>query len=125
VREPDGLAMSSRNVHLSPAERRRATALHRALAVAAEALRDGERDAADIVARATAVLDAAEVQTEYFTLADPVDLRPVERVDHDVIALVAARVGRTRLIDNQLLSTAPEPALPAAAGSHTTNTGRS
>lgn len=125
VREPDGLAMSSRNVRLSPSERRRATALHRALGAAEEALRDGERDATAIAARATAVLDAADVQTEYFTLADPDDLRPVERVEHDVIALVAARVGRTRLIDNQLLSTALEPALPAAAGSHTTDTGRS
>ncbi len=125
VREPDGLAMSSRNAQLSASERRRATALHRALAAAATALREGERDGSEIVARAEAVLAAADVETEYFTLADPDTLAPLERVEGDALALVAARLGRTRLIDNQPLSAAPQPVTPAAAGGATTNTRRS
>jgi pantoate--beta-alanine ligase len=105
VREPDGLAMSSRNALLNADERERATALSRALATAQRAVRDGERDAAAVTARARAELDAAAVDTEYFELVSSTTLDPVTTINGDVLAVVAARVGTTRLIDNQRLST--------------------
>jgi pantoate--beta-alanine ligase len=103
VREPDGLAMSSRNVRLSPAERARATSLHRALAVATEAVAAGERDAAAVKASAIAALDCAGVEPEYFELVSADTLAPVPRIEGEVLVLVAARVGATRLIDNEII----------------------
>lgn len=105
VREPDGLAMSSRNAHLSPEERARALALHRALSQADDAVAAGERDAAAITAGGLATLRAAGVEPEYFELVSPATLARVTEIDGPVLALVAARVGSTRLIDNQLLTT--------------------
>jgi pantoate--beta-alanine ligase len=107
IREPDGLALSSRNVHLSPEDRVRATALNRALGVAAGRLASGEQDASRISAEARSVLDDAGVETEYFALVDPVRLSPVTHVTRPVLALVAARVGSTRLIDNRVLEPVP------------------
>jgi pantoate--beta-alanine ligase len=107
VREPDGLAMSSRNVRLSTIERRRATALHRSLMTADESVAAGERDPSVVTARARAELDAADVETEYFELVHADTLVPITQIDQTpVLALVAARVGSTHLIDNQQLSTA-------------------
>jgi pantoate--beta-alanine ligase len=106
VREPDGLAMSSRNVRLSPSERDRATALNRALRAAARAVASGERRATAVRARALEELKAADIEPEYLELVSADSLVPVDRVEGDVLALVAARVGTTRLIDNQSLSTA-------------------
>ena len=103
MREPDGLALSSRNAHLSPVDRGRATALHRALAVVQEAVDDGERDPAVLRARAHAELSGAEIEPDYLELVSPDTLAPVNRIDGDVLAVVAARVGDTRLIDNQLV----------------------
>jgi pantoate--beta-alanine ligase len=130
VREPDGLAMSSRNSLLSAAERERASAISRALRTAQSAVACGERDAGAIAARARAELDGAGVETEYFELVAQDTLEPVAIVEGDVLAVVAARVGTTRLIDNQLLSTAgsegpgaPRPAHPVAAGSIDDNGG--
>lgn len=105
VREPDGLAMSSRNAHLSAAERERAAALSRALDAAQTAVDNGELSAAAVAALAHTELDAADVDTEYFALVSSDTLAPVETIDGDVLAVVAARVGNTRLIDNQPLST--------------------
>jgi pantoate--beta-alanine ligase len=105
IREPDGLAMSSRNAHLSDDERARAIALHRALKAAAQAVDAGERDPAAVTAAGRAELDAAHVDTEYFELVSQDTLDPVPHVNGDVLAVVAARVGTTRLIDNQPLST--------------------
>ena len=110
IREPDGLARSSRNALLSPGERTRATALYRALQAADAAVLAGERDAAAVCARGRAELDAAGVETEYFELVSADTLAPVPEVDGPVLAVVAARVGTTRLIDNQLLSTAKRTA---------------
>lgn len=112
VREPDGLAMSSRNAHLTPGERVRARALNRALRAADASVRAGEREAAPVIALARAELDAARVETEYFELVSATTLTPVDKVEGPVLAVVAARVGTTRLIDNHMLSTAMQAAWP-------------
>jgi len=104
VREPDGLAMSSRNAYLTPEERPRALALSRALAAAREAVEGGESDAAAVAAAARAPMDALGVEPEYLAVVDPETFQPVATVDGDVLVAVAARVGRARLIDNATIS---------------------
>jgi len=103
VREPDGLALSSRNVHLKGADRGRALALRRALEAAAETVAAGERDPHAIEHAGRSAMEGLGVEAEYVALVGPDDLRPVERVDGDVLVAVAARVGPTRLIDNTIL----------------------
>jgi pantoate--beta-alanine ligase len=103
VRDPDGLALSSRNAYLSPAERDRALALSRSLLAAEAAVSDGTRDAAAVVAAARAELDRAGVEPDYLQLRSARDLSPVERVNGSTLLAVAARVGRARLIDNAIL----------------------
>jgi pantoate--beta-alanine ligase len=103
VRELDGLAMSSRNSRLDPEQRRRAAALHRALEAAEAAVAAGDRDASSVVAQARAELIAAELEPEYVELVSAETLTPVRSVDGDVLAVIAARVGQTRLIDNQII----------------------
>jgi pantoate--beta-alanine ligase len=111
VREPDGLAMSSRNEYLSPEERVRARALSRGLAAAVRAFRAGERDAARLRETARAVLAAEPgVEVEYVELVDPETLDPVGRASERDVLAVAARVGPARLIDNVILG-APDPQL--------------
>ncbi|HET9721282.1 MAG TPA: pantoate--beta-alanine ligase, partial [Solirubrobacteraceae bacterium] len=105
VREPDGLAMSSRNAHLNTEERQQALALSRSLRAAAEAVAGGEHDPAAVRARALSELHAAHVDPEYFELVSPETFEPVQTVQASVLAVVAARVGGTRLIDNQTLLT--------------------
>jgi pantoate--beta-alanine ligase len=100
VREPDGLALSSRNAYLSPDERRRALALSAALREAAEAAAGGERDAARLAARARARLEAAGARVDYVELVHPERLAPVARAEPGTRMLIAAIVGKTRLIDN-------------------------
>jgi pantoate--beta-alanine ligase len=104
VREPDGLALSSRNVHLRGADRERALALKRGLDAAAGAVAAGERDPGAIVRAGRAAMSELGVDPEYLAVVRPDDLRPVERVDGDVLVAVAARVGTTRLIDNVIVS---------------------
>ncbi|ABD13721.1 pantothenate synthetase [Frankia casuarinae] len=112
VREPDGLAMSSRNVYLTPDQRRSALALSRALAAGARA-QAGGRDT--VLATAREVLAAADgVDVDYLALASPDDLRPVR--SGPALLLVAARVGTTRLIDNIDLVLPPESPAPAPTG---------
>jgi pantoate--beta-alanine ligase len=103
VRDPDGLALSSRNARLSPADRARATALHRALAAVQDAVRDGERDPAALRAQAYAELKAADIDPDYVELVSADTLAPVTQVEDDFLAVLAAHVGGTRLIDNQLI----------------------
>ncbi len=103
IRESDGLAMSSRNVHLSPAERERATGLQRALHAVQDAVAAGERDALTARSAGLAELTRARIQPDYLELVDTDTLAPVEQIDGDVLAVVAARVGATRLIDNQTI----------------------
>ena len=101
VREPDGLALSSRNVYLTPAERAAAPALFRALQAGAAAIRTGERDpqaVIDLVAGRISAEPLAEL--DYVEVVDPVSLRRPERLTGEVRLLVAARFGRPRLLDN-------------------------
>ena len=107
VREPDGLALSSRNVHLSPEDRRRAVALSRALQTAETAVAGGERDAGAIADRARAAMD--DVEPDYLALVDPDSFEPITNVNGRVLVAVAARVGDTRLIDNTIITTAATP----------------
>ncbi|MGZ4174167.1 MAG: pantoate--beta-alanine ligase, partial [Solirubrobacteraceae bacterium] len=103
VREPDGLAMSSRNEHLAGSERERATALHRALEAVQTAVSGGERDAGAALARGREQLAQSELEPEYLELVTTDTLAPVSAIDGEVLAVVAARVGATRLIDNQII----------------------
>jgi pantoate--beta-alanine ligase len=103
VREPSGLAMSSRNAYLSDEERGRAAAISRALGAAETVVTEGERDPERVLAAARAVLDAAGIEPEYLELRSAEDLSPVERVNGSTLLAVAARVGRARLIDNAIL----------------------
>jgi len=103
VREPDGLAMSSRNVYLDADARARATALNRALDAAAAVHRAGVRDAEGIRSSALAVLADAGIDPEYLELRDASTLAAVDSVERDALVLVAARVGAARLIDNLFL----------------------
>jgi len=110
VREPDGLALSSRNVHLRGADRERAIALKRGLDAAAAAHAAGERDAEAILRAGRAAMADLGVEPEYLALVGPDDLRPVEHVDGQdrLLLVVAARVGPTRLIDNTILRPVPK-----------------
>jgi len=105
VREPDGLALSSRNVHLRGADRERALALKRGLDAVAAAYAAGERDPQAIARAGRAAMAQLGVEPEYLALVRPDDLRPVETLDGagEVLVAVAARVGPTRLIDNTIL----------------------
>jgi pantoate--beta-alanine ligase len=106
VREPDGLALSSRNVRLSAPDRERALALSAALRAAEAALAGGSRDATELTAAARAAMEPFDVEPEYLALVDPADLQPVRAVDQDALLAVAARVGPVRLIDNTILAPA-------------------
>jgi len=102
VRELDGLALSSRNAYLQGDERRAALALSRALRAVEQAWRGGEADAGPLARRGLDVLRAPGVAPEYLALVDD-RMRPVARVDARTVVLVAARIGKTRLIDNVVL----------------------
>jgi pantoate--beta-alanine ligase len=120
VREPDGLALSSRNLHLAPDERVSATALSRSLATAQAVVEAGETDVETILAAAQAELEDPLIQVEYFQIVNPATLEPISNVSGPALALVAARVGQVRLIDNQTLSMDPTSSRPpVAAGSNT------
>jgi pantoate--beta-alanine ligase len=101
VREPDGLAMSSRNRYLSPEERPRALALARGLFTARALFETGERGADALVAAARAPIEAAATRVDYVEVRDAGTLRPEgERIEGPAVIAVAAFVGKTRLIDN-------------------------
>lgn len=110
VREPDGMAMSSRNRYLSPAERRRGPVLYGALKAAAAALAEGQRDGVTLQRqmvrwlRGEIPLPGYERLSvdwlDYVAIVDAQTMRPLETIDRPAVALVAARIGDTRLIDN-------------------------
>jgi pantoate--beta-alanine ligase len=104
VREPDGLAMSSRNVRLRPSDRPRALALRRGLDAAEAEIASGVRDAAKVRRAGRDAMRALDVEPEYFELVSAETLRPLSVVEGDVLIAVAARVGPVRLIDNVLIS---------------------
>jgi len=104
VREPDGVAMSSRNAYLSPDQRRAARSLSTGLAAAAAAFAAGERRAAALVAAARAPIDAAaDTRIDYVELRDAEELTPVTHVERPAVLALAVFVGTTRLIDNRVL----------------------
>ena len=104
VREPDGLAVSSRNAYLSASERERATALYRALSAARAAFQAGQRDPAAVEAAARDLLeDAPGVEPDYMALVDPATFEPAKQAEAGQVLATAARVGHTRLIDNVIL----------------------
>ncbi|MCY1080792.1 pantoate--beta-alanine ligase [Archangium lansingense] len=103
VREPDGLAMSSRNAYLSPEDRQRALALSRGLAAAQALYRSGTRETSALVGAARRELEAAGLREDYVELVDATSLTPLPAIGPGQTArmLVAAFAGTTRLIDNQ------------------------
>ncbi|HEY8000887.1 MAG TPA: pantoate--beta-alanine ligase [Solirubrobacterales bacterium] len=104
VREPDGLALSSRNAYLGPAERERAAALSRALKAAQTAVAGGERETEVVLAAAREELAAAGIEPEYLEARDAEDLAPVRSFNgRPVLVALAARVGQARLIDNVVI----------------------
>jgi pantoate--beta-alanine ligase len=105
VREPDGLAMSSRNIYLSPEDRAAARSLSSALFEAVELVKSGERDANELRARMRARIEAEPLATlDYVAAVDDRTFEDVDRIAGSARALVAARFGTARLIDNALLS---------------------
>ncbi|HEX8325666.1 MAG TPA: pantoate--beta-alanine ligase [Tepidisphaeraceae bacterium] len=110
IREPDGLAMSSRNRYLMPDQRARALSISRALFLAGEAFDAGARQASRLVTiMQRTLLDVGKLghvplSIDYVACVDPQTLRPVEQIDGPVVCCIAARVGDTRLIDNVTLN---------------------
>ena len=100
VREPDGLAMSSRNAYLSPAERELAAAFPRALFEARSNVESGERDAASVAAAVRRKLTGAGLVVDYVDVIDPDTMTPVREIKSGSALAAAVRVGKTRLIDN-------------------------
>src|SRR4051794_34792092 len=109
VREPDGLALSSRNVRLDADERRRALALSQALDAARAAIAGGERDADAVRGTALSAMAPYRVSAEYLALVDPETFLPVDAVNGRVLVALAARVGDIRLIDNAEIETVATP----------------
>jgi len=104
VREEDGLAMSSRNAYLSPDDRGKALALSRALAAARDRALSGDGDAASLEAEARREMERAGLAVDYVETVDPVTMRRAARAGPGLAIAAAVRVGKTRLIDNVLVS---------------------
>jgi pantoate--beta-alanine ligase len=103
MREPDGLAMSSRNSYLNPDERAKAAALYRALTAAERLVREGVRETDKVRNKMLAVLSEAGLVPDYIEIADPETLTPLDVLAGDMVILMAVRVGKTRLIDNLVI----------------------
>jgi len=116
VREPDGLALSSRNAQLSPEQRERALALHAGLKAAADLVASGERAASALLDAAQSAMVLFDVEPEYLSLVDPDTLEDLTQLDGPGLLAVAAYVGSVRLIDNVILdpsSIVVDPTLPS------------
>ncbi|MGH7406110.1 MAG: pantoate--beta-alanine ligase [Candidatus Methylomirabilales bacterium] len=106
VREPDGLAMSSRNVNLTPGERRQAPVLYQALRWAADQVRRGERDARGLAEGMRRMIHQGTTATiDYVAVCHPSSLEPLETVEGPAVALLAVRFSKVRLIDNLMIDT--------------------
>ncbi len=104
VREPDGLAMSSRNSCLDPEERKQASVINSGLSRAAELVLEGERDAERICSAVREVIDKASLATlQYLELVDPDSMKPLSKLTTPALLAVAVYFGHTRLIDNLIL----------------------
>jgi len=105
IREPDGLAMSSRNTYLNPAERAAALCLYRALLAARELVVSGAKSRENILEAVRQIINSTpHTRTDYAALVDPESLREVETIQGEARLLLAVWVNQTRLIDNTLLS---------------------
>jgi pantoate--beta-alanine ligase len=104
VRESDGMALSSRNVRLSPADRSRAVELSRALHAGLGEFRTGTRNAADVLSTVGKVLASAGIVPEYLALVQESTFAAVDHIDETALILLAARIGDVRLIDNVVLA---------------------
>jgi pantoate--beta-alanine ligase len=100
MRDPDGLAMSSRNQYLTAAERALAPRIFEALQMAANRVRTGEADFASIERAGFATLESAGFRPDYFSVRKAEDLSPATPLAHELVILTAARIGKARLIDN-------------------------
>ena len=104
VREPDGLAMSSRNAYLDAQQRKSALALHQSLTQAQRMFDSGERDAAKLIAAGKEIIaEDPAVRLDYFEIVSPETLEPLAQISQPALVAVAAFVGTTRLIDNVVL----------------------
>jgi pantoate--beta-alanine ligase len=104
LREPDGLALSSRNRYLTPAQRQQALVLWQSLRLAGQLVRQGQRDGGEIIKQMQAeIARAAEASIDYVALVDPQTLGPVREIQGRTLAVLAVRIGATRLIDNEIL----------------------
>jgi pantoate--beta-alanine ligase len=113
VRDPDGLALSSRNRYLEAEERNVALAIPRALDAVGAAVEDGERSVGRLRARADVTLgEYPSLEVDYVEIVDPDTLEAVDHLDEAAIMLIAAQVGSTRLIDNRRLEPAPVKVAP-------------
>jgi pantoate--beta-alanine ligase len=105
VREPDGLAMSSRNIYLTPEERLQAPALYQALCLARRMAEAGERDAQKVVQKMRDLIsERPDARIDYISIVDTAGLKPVDRLSGEVLVALAVRFGRARLIDNAILN---------------------
>ena len=100
VRERDGLAMSSRNAYLSPDERRAAPTVYRALQLAGDLIKLGDRDTANIKSEMRKMLSGIAAKIDYISIVDPEDLKGLKKIKGKVLVAVAVWIGGTRLIDN-------------------------
>jgi len=105
VREPDGLAMSSRNSYLAPAQRKSALSLYNALTTAQAFVESGTREAARIIHEASKLIEShPETRIDYISICDPETLADIQTVDRPALMALAVKVGKPRLIDNMMLN---------------------
>jgi len=105
IRENDGLAMSSRNNYLNPKERIHALCLYRALLKASELIRNGERLSSEIIDEAVSIIKSyPDTEIDYIKICDPDNLCDMEIIDRPALMALAVKVGKTRLIDNMILT---------------------
>ena len=114
LRDPDGLAMSSRNMYLSPEDRQRALSISRALMLAYAEFKSGIRQANRLTTTMQKVLLEQHLNIDYIASVDPQTLKSVDKVEGPTLLAIAARVGNTRLIDNVVVS--PPEAISAVVG---------
>lgn len=105
VREPDGLAMSSRNAYMTPEQRKNALCLSQSIALAKKRIADGQTSVADIVREMTDFIHGFDhTKVDYIEFCDPVTLEPMDAVDRQTVLAMAVQVGKSRLLDNALIN---------------------